>query len=160
MADGVKVKFPDLERSLEKLRTVAPSLNEALLPVLQKSGDEVVDVAQTAAPKRRGRYARSINARPVDSVANFQDRNYVSPATGKRVSRFASAKRLKIKNTAVSASVAVGIFAKWVWHFIEFGTVHNPAQPHLFPAFRLLRKRIVNRTRRAMGAAIKGAFRR
>ena len=160
MADGVKVKFPELERSLGKLRAVAPGLDEALLPVLQKSGDDVVDVAQTAAPKRSGRYARSVNAKPIDGVANFQDRNYVSPMTGKRVSRLAPAKRLNIKNSAVRASVAVGIFAKWVWHFVEFGTVHNPAQPHLFPAFRLLRKRIVNRTRRAMGAAIRGAFRK
>lgn len=158
MVDGISVKVRGLERSLTKLRAIAPGLDEAVVPALEKSALEVVELSQKVAPKRTGRYARSINAKRIDGTATAQNRNYVSPMTGKRVSRNATFKKLSVTENSVEASAAYGVFAAWIWHFLEFGTLKRAATPHLFPSYRLLRKRIVGRTRRAMGKAIKDAL--
>lgn len=158
MADGVTLKIPALESSLAKLRAIAPTLDAELDEPLRKSAEEVADVAQRGAPRRTGRYASSIKSRKIDGNARFQDRRYVSVFTGRRVSRYSEAtKTLDIKETDVKTSIAYGIFADWIWHFIEFGTIHSPAKPHLFPAQRLLRKRIAGRVKRAMKRALAGA---
>lgn len=160
MADGVEVKVRGLETSLAKLRRVAPALDAHLETPLRKSAEEVADLASRGAPRDTGKYAASIRAAPVDGEATFQDRNYVSPITGKRVSRFSPVKKLNVSETTVSASAAYGVFAEWIWHFLEFGTIKRPATPHLFPAFRILKKRITGRMRRAMNKAIREAMRK
>jgi HK97 gp10 family phage protein len=39
--------------------------------------------------------------------------------------------------------------------FVEYGTKHAHAEPHFWPAYRLTKKRIRNRTKRAVTAAVK-----
>lgn len=39
--------------------------------------------------------------------------------------------------------------------FVEFGTIARPATPFLFPAYRLLRRRVRGRVKRAIKAAAK-----
>jgi HK97 gp10 family phage protein len=43
-------------------------------------------------------------------------------------------------------------------HLVEFGTSKSEAQPFFWPAFRLLQKRIKNRTRRAIGKAVRDGW--
>lgn len=47
----------------------------------------------------------------------------------------------------------VAFYARWV----EFGTVENAPQPYFFPAYRLLKKRLSNRIKRAIGKAVREA---
>jgi HK97 gp10 family phage protein len=42
-------------------------------------------------------------------------------------------------------------------HLVEYGTSQAPAQPYFWPAFRLLRKRIQNRVKRAIAKAVREA---
>ncbi|WP_319528983.1 HK97 gp10 family phage protein [uncultured Cohaesibacter sp.] len=75
-----------------------------------------------------------------------------------------------------------GVFASWIWRFIEFGTqagkrgervqqkgrsrkvgrTHpgTPARPHIWPAYRAFRKRIKGRTTRSINKAVKRAVSR
>ncbi|TIX66576.1 MAG: HK97 gp10 family phage protein, partial [Mesorhizobium sp.] len=43
-------------------------------------------------------------------------------------------------------------------HLVEFGTSKAEAQPFFWPAFRLLQKRIQNRTRRAVSKAVRDGW--
>lgn len=45
----------------------------------------------------------------------------------------------------------VAFYARWV----EFGTAQNAPQPYFFPAYRLLKKRLSNRIKRAIGKAVR-----
>ena len=45
----------------------------------------------------------------------------------------------------------VAYYARWV----EFGTPTHTPQPYFFPAYRLLRKRLSNRIKRAVGKAVR-----
>lgn len=155
MADGVEVRVRGLDRSLARLRNIAPTLDAEMAKALGKSADEVVQTAQALAPRDTGEYAASINARQMDGTATFQDRKNV---TVKRGLFRGSTTKLQVSSRTVSATMSFGIFADWIWHFLEFGTVKRTATPHLFPAYRLLRKRIMGRAKRAMGKAIKDAL--
>lgn len=42
---------------------------------------------------------------------------------------------------------------------VEYGTRHAPAHPHFWPAYRLLKKRLQRRTKSAIRASVKEAFR-
>lgn len=41
-------------------------------------------------------------------------------------------------------------------HLVEFGTQKASAQPFFWPSFRLLRKRVTNRIKRAVGKGVRG----
>lgn len=55
----------------------------------------------------------------------------------------------------LSVEVTGGDDKAFYARFVEFGTASQPAQPYFFPAYRSLRKRIKNRTRRAVRKAVK-----
>ena len=51
---------------------------------------------------------------------------------------------------------ATGLYANYIWRFLEFGTVYMTARPHILPAYRAKRKAV----RRAMHAAVNRAVRK
>lgn len=51
---------------------------------------------------------------------------------------------------------ATGIFAEYIWRFLEFGTVKMSAQPHIFPVYRASKKRI----RLGLNKAVRNALRK
>jgi HK97 gp10 family phage protein len=156
MADGVSIKVRGLDRNLAKLKSVAPTLDQEMDKALAKSANEVVTAAQALAPRDTGAYAGSITAQAMGGSATFQNRKNVG---GRRGLFRRGRSRLQVTSRTVSATMAYGIFADWIWQFLEFGTIKMAARPHLFPAYRLLEKRITGRLRRAMGKAIKDALR-
>jgi HK97 gp10 family phage protein len=138
MADGVTVNTRQLIENINKLRKIAPTLDAELEKALERSAVELSDRARSLAPKDTGKYARLLQAKPVDGTAEF--------------TRKGGAKK------SVEAVAAWGLYAQWIWHFLEFGTVKMSARPHIYPAYRLLRKRMNRRITRAMGRAIKAAL--
>ena len=145
----LKSKFTGQQRAFKQLRRVAPEVTEELDKSLQKSAEEVAGLAHDLAPKASGEYADSIQAKPIEDKAG--------------VPRW-------------------GVFADWIWRFIEFGTsagkrgerVHQngrsrkvgrthpgtPARPHIWPAYRAVKKRIKGRTTRSINKAVKRAVKR
>nr|WP_320142407.1 HK97 gp10 family phage protein [uncultured Cohaesibacter sp.] len=141
-----KTKWIGKERAFRKLKQLAPEVEKQLGPGLEKSADELVGLARRYAPKKSGDYARSIETDQIE-----EDKQ----------------------------TPAWGVFADFIWRFIEFGTragkriekkgprigtlVRHPgakAQPHLWPAYRVLQRRIKYRTSRTINKAIKTVVRR
>ncbi|WAX93194.1 HK97 gp10 family phage protein [Aminobacter sp. NyZ550] len=52
---------------------------------------------------------------------------------------------------------ATGIFADYIWRFLEFGTVKMAAQPHIFPTYRAMKKRIRRKVAGAINKAVRKA---
>ena len=135
MTDGARLVVRNKDRVFRRLREVVPAIAREVEPAAAKGAEEVADQARTWAPRRDGDYAESIVAKPLTEMA----------------ARAGSARPI----------AAWGVFAKWIWRFVEFGTAPRgahpgtSAQPHLFPAYRVLRKRVVSRISRAIGKAVK-----
>ena len=140
-----KSKMSGKQRIFQQLIRVAPAVKSELDDGLKKGVQELETSARSFAPKKSGAYAQSINGKPLKRGDGIP---------------------------------AYGLFASWVWRFIEFGT--KPARkgqriidtggnsrkarrshpgtrprPHIFPAFRILRKRIRSRTTRVINKAVK-----
>ncbi|WP_181182629.1 hypothetical protein [Mesorhizobium sp. B3-1-9] len=52
---------------------------------------------------------------------------------------------------------ATGIFAEFIWRFLEFGTVKMAARPHIFPTYRAYRKKLRRRIAGAVNRAVRKA---
>nr|WP_321457190.1 HK97 gp10 family phage protein [uncultured Cohaesibacter sp.] len=139
-----KTKWIGKEKAFRQLRRIAPEVEKQLGPGLEKSADELANLARSYAPKKTGNYAKTIEAKQVEDH----------------------------KQTP-----SWGLFADFIWRFIEFGTkpgrygartssggrdrkvyrTHpgTPARPHLWPAYRVLKRRIKSRTSRTINKAVK-----
>lgn len=142
---AVSARFVSRDKVMEHLRLIAPNAETEIAKMQVKVGKDMAGAMKQKAPigdpkyRRRGRkpgtYRDSINAAKL------------SEKSGKLVG---SIQQTKDPN-------AVGIFAEWIWHFIEFGTVRSRRQPHIFPTYRAERKNMKRRLARAMRNAIKKA---
>lgn len=125
MSDGVGYKIPRRDRLFAKLRRLAPETDREVATAVAKGAEEVASTAQQFAAVASGELR--------DSIGWQMDKS-----------------RLNIVAT-VSADA---LHARWV----EFGTKggvlgSQPAQPFMFPAYRLLRRRVRSRIGRAVGKA-------
>ncbi len=128
------------DRLREKLAAVVPEIETEIAKATAQGADEVAEMAQRLAPRaevqperRPGEYADSIHARRLrDDEVRTRG------------------------NSIAGSTLAWGVFARWYWLWIEFGTKRGvTARPHLLPAYRALRRRVTTRISRAMGKAIK-----
>ncbi|WP_319568965.1 HK97 gp10 family phage protein [Cohaesibacter marisflavi] len=144
-----KTRWIGKEKAFGKLKSLAPAIEKDLSPSLEKSADELAGLARRYAPKKSGDYARSIEA---DQIKEDKQ------------------------------TPAWGLFADFIWRFIEFGTkpgrygartssggrdrkvyrTHpgTAARPHIWPAYRIVQRRIKSRTSRTINKAIKTVGRR
>lgn len=51
--------------------------------------------------------------------------------------------------------LAWGLFASYIWRWLEHGTKNMRAQPHIFPTYRSMKKRFRSRMGRAVRKAVK-----
>lgn len=136
------------DRLREKLAAVVPEIEAEIAKATAQGADEVAQMAKRLAPvaevqpeRRPGEYADSIHAR------RLRDDEVRSTVRG----FFGGEKAAHAVGT-----MTWGIFAKWYWLWIEFGTKNGvSARPHMLPAYRSLRRRVKTRISRAMGKAIK-----
>ncbi|KZK76485.1 hypothetical protein PsW64_05214 [Pseudovibrio sp. W64] len=135
MRDGVKVSS-NLDVVMAQFRKIAPSVDQEIEKVQKKSSTELANIASAAAPQRSGQLSRSLKSRKATSEDKL--------AWGEK---------------QVAKSQSGWVVVIWfTWHWLEFGTVHHPAQPFFFPAFRLIKKRHSGRMNRALNKAIKDAL--
>ncbi|MEH6727890.1 MAG: HK97-gp10 family putative phage morphogenesis protein [Hyphomicrobiales bacterium] len=129
------------DRLRQKLAAVVPQIEAEIAKATAQGADEIAEMAKRLAPvaevqseRRPGEYADSIHARRLrnDEV------------------------QTRRRNSVAGGTLAWGVFARWYWLWIEFGTKTGVTpRPHLLPAYRALRRRVTTRISRAMGKAIK-----
>lgn len=132
---AIKAKFLGREAVMKKLNAMLPDaereLAQAQMDVAREAASRIAARAPVGAT---GDYKASIEA---DRIANRPHQEF----TGIR--------ETKDKN-------ATGVFAKFTWRFLEFGTVNMTARLHIFPTWRAYRKT----ARRKMAAAVNKAVRK
>lgn len=129
---------PQLTRLQRRLEAIPAKVKEAVQPALRQSGDELVGTMRQLALKDTGALEESIVATPAGQMTP----PYSQPGGSTVVPENA------VVVTAGNTDVRYP-------HLVEFGTVDTTAQPFFWPAFRLTRKRITNRIKRAISKAVR-----
>ncbi|WP_284777071.1 HK97 gp10 family phage protein [Agrobacterium sp. lyk4-40-TYG-31] len=163
----IKAKVLGRETLTKKLNDIAPKANqyaaEAKLQIANEAAEAISDRAPIGTGTSAGDYAASIQ--------------------GARISDRPNAKAM-VGTSASKDPDATGIFASWIWHFLEFGTrPHNTAkgggtalgkkqtegarmhpgtkaQPHIFPIWRSFRERAKKRINDAVWRGVREAMKK
>lgn len=149
---------------MKRLRELVPAAEAQIAKAQEDSAKELAEAIKARAPAKTGRYRESIQA-------------------GKIAGRNDGAKPIGIE--ATKDPNACGVFASYLWRFLEFGTrphtikaknvsdlvffsngkkivipqvnhKGSKAKPHIFPTYRQYKKRIRRRVQRAIRNAING----
>jgi HK97 gp10 family phage protein len=132
-----------LSETLAAIEKARRAPREAIIPALQKSGDELAAAQRALAETSRdtGKLIESIHV----TMPGHSAPAYSQPG-GSRVAG------------ETEVIVSVGNTDVRYPHLVEYGTANAEAQPFFWPAFRLLRKRAQNRINRAAKKAVKDAW--
>lgn len=127
-----------LDRMNRRFAAVLANVRTVVQPALLKSGDELAGMMRQLAPEDSGDLKASIAV-----TAPGQSTPPYSQPGGSRTAK---------ENEVL---ITVGSTAVRYPHLVEYGTADAPAQPYFWPAFRLLRTRLQNRTKRAIKKAVR-----
>ena len=130
------IEFRNKDRLFQRLRQTIPAMDKQIRDDLAASGDEMVAKVKSLVPRDKGDLEDSVEWKWTKAT-NAQSLR--SPA-------------IIVQEGADNASDDA-FYARWV----EFGTPNTPKQPHFFPAYRLLRRKIRGRISRGMTKVIKRA---
>ena len=136
----VKAKWLGREKVMAKLRQLLPDTEKELAQTQLDVARELAGRITARAPRRTGRYAASIYG---DRIAGKTAKQGLVGLKG----------QTKDPN-------ATGIFADFVWRFLEFGTVHMPARPHIYPTYRAYKKTARRKVAGAVNKAVRKAKRK
>ncbi|TCT12666.1 HK97 gp10 family phage protein [Tepidamorphus gemmatus] len=132
-----------LDRLSRRLEAIPKRVREAVQPALKASGDELVNRMRQLAPEDTGALRDPIEATPAGRTTPA----YSQPGGS----------RVVPENSVV---VTAGNSDVRYPHLVEYGTATAPAQPFFWPAFRLTRKRIETRIKRAISKAVREGWTR
>ncbi|WP_343039066.1 HK97-gp10 family putative phage morphogenesis protein [Propylenella binzhouense] len=135
-------KNPGLARLEKRLAAIPEAAKEAVKPALIKSAEELADRMKRLAPVDEGDLRDSIAVTPPGGTTP----PYSQPG-GSRV-----AGELEALVTAGNSEVRYA-------HLVEYGTANAPAQAYFWPSYRLNKKRITGRIKRAVGKAVREHWR-
>jgi HK97 gp10 family phage protein len=127
-----------LSRLQRRLAAIPAAVKEAVQPALNKSAGELVAMMQRLAPEDTGALRQSIIATP----AGQSTPPYSQPGGSQIVPENA------VMVTAGDERVRYA-------HLVEYGTAESSAQPYFWPSYRLLKKRMASRARRAIAKAVR-----
>lgn len=130
------------ERLRRRLRAIPVAVKDAVVPALIQSGNELAGRMKHLAPKDTGALANSIAVTPPGGTTPAYSQPGGSRTAGEN----------QVLVTAGDDGVRYP-------HLVEYGTVNAPAQPYFWPAYRLTKKRITNRVKRAIGKAVRDKWR-
>jgi HK97 gp10 family phage protein len=123
-----------------RMRAIPKAAREAVKPALMQGGYEVADTIEALAPEDTGDLKGSVAVTgPGQATPPY------SQPGGSDV----------VPENAVA--VTVGNSDVRYPHLQEYGTTKMAAQPFFWPGVRLSRKKALNRIKRAIGKAIRGA---
>lgn len=132
-----------IQRFQERIQAIPEAVREAAKPALQKSAEELAALQRQFAPVDEGELRDSITV----TLPGQSTPPYSQPG-GMRVAG------------ETEVLVTVGNEDVRYAHLVEYGTVKAGAHPFFWPAFRLLRKRLQNRVKRAIAKAVRDEARR
>lgn len=127
-----------LSRLQRRMRAIPEAVREAVKPAVVKGADEVAAIQRKLAPEDTGALK--------DSIAVTQPGQSTPAYSQPGGSRIAG---------ELEAIVTVGNEEVRYPHLVEYGTTKAQAQPFFWPGFRLTRKRVSNRIKRAVSTAVK-----
>lgn len=129
-----------LARLTKRLEAIPREVKAAVVPALMKSGDELADQMKNLAPEDEGDLKVSI----------------VVTGPGERTPAYSQpGGSMTVPENAVA--VTVGNEHVRYAHLVEYGTSKAHAQPYFWPAYRLLKKRLTSRIKRAISKAVREA---
>ena len=124
-----------ISRLRRRLNAIPEVVKQAVQPALQKSADEIVTAMQHLVPEDQGTLKASIRSEPGEHELQLQ---------------------ITAGGAATTRPVRQGTTAEYDYALgVEFGTSKAPAKPFFFPAYRLNRKKVERRIKRAIGQAVK-----
>jgi HK97 gp10 family phage protein len=134
-----KAKMLGREETMRLLNKIVPEAQKELAAAQMESAQTLATKIKPRAPgPRTGKYEASIQA---DKLSN-RPKERTLGGRG-------------IENETKDPN-ATGVFADYIWRFLEFGTVNMSKRPHIFPTYRQERPKI----RRKMAAAVRKAVKR
>lgn len=123
-----------------RLKAIPVAVKKAVAPALEQSGKELVATMRNLAPEDTGDLKHSIKyTMPGDATPPY------SQPGGSTV-----AGENQVLITAGNTDVRYP-------HLVEYGTTDTPPQPYFWPAYRLKKKKLGNRIKRAIGKAVREA---
>ena len=128
------------ERLKRRLAAIPKAVKDAVGPALAKSGNELAGTMKQLAPVETGALR--------DSIAVTLPGEATPPYSQPGGSRVAG---------ETEVIVTAGDEAVRYAHLVEYGTSDTQAQPFFWPAYRLNKKRLANRIKRAVGKAVREA---
>lgn len=134
MSDGGLSSFQ------RRMRAIPKEARKAVTPAVMASAYDIADIMEGMAPEDSGDLVNSIAV----TGPGQQTPPYSQPGGSMTVPENAAA--ITVGNTDVRYP-----------HLQEYGTRHHAAQPFFWPGYRMGRKRALNKIKRAIGKAIKGA---
>lgn len=135
------MKIKNKDRLKAKLAAIPKEARAEIHKALDKSATEMVQTAQSFAPVKSGKLRNSIGKTFGEYKA---DNPNVRGVTGSGVA-----------DPELTVTIHAGDQEAYYAAFVEFGTKAAPAHPYFFPAWRLLKKRVTSRIKRAMTKAAK-----
>ncbi|WP_174800987.1 HK97-gp10 family putative phage morphogenesis protein [Martelella limonii] len=127
-----------ISRLKRRLNAIPKEVRAAVDPSLLKSGNELARTVKQLAPEDSGDLKNSVAV----TGPKQQTPAYSQPGGSQIVA----------ENTV---AVTVGNEDVRYPHLLEYGSTKMPAQPFFWPSVRLLKKRIANRTKRAISKAVR-----
>jgi HK97 gp10 family phage protein len=132
-----KAKIEGREALIRRLNRLVPEAEKELAKEQLAVAQELANRVKPRAPgPRSGRYMASIQG---DRLAN---------RPGKRAIGRGLKGTTKDKN-------ATGLYAEYIWRFLEFGTVKMAARPHIFPTWRAYKRKARRRMANAVNKAVR-----
>lgn len=127
----------DRRRANALFRRLPLAIRKEISDALEENAEELAEAIRRRVPADGGDLAASIRWAKGSGAQNLN---------GQRIQAGA--------NADLSVRVIEGDQATFYARHVEFGTVNHPAQPHFFPTYRQLRRRLRARLNRAMRKAI------
>lgn len=136
-------RSPQSLRLEARLDAIPKAVRAAVVPALITSGNELAAMMKRLAETSRD------SGDLIDSIEVTAPGQSTPPYSQPGGARVASETEVLV--TAGNEDVRYP-------HLVEFGTVDTDPQPFFWPAFRLLKKRIDNRIKRAIGKAVRDGW--
>lgn len=143
-----KVVFSGVIKALEE---IAPGVTEELTKVKFDNIKRLETLVRSIAPKRTGKYSNSI-------TGDFLSAYPRAVAKSQKGAPKATGSRLPVAGAGGADPNGVGLFAPYIWAWLEFGTVKTRRRPHIYPAYRSLRPKLRSAMTRAVNKAVKKAI--
>jgi HK97 gp10 family phage protein len=128
------------ERLRKRLEAIPKAVRDAVQPALKASGQQLTDAMKALAEPSRDTGAL------IDSITFTTAGNSTPPYSEPGGSRVVP------ENTVL---VTAGNTAVRYAHLVEYGTSHSKAEPFFWPAYRLLKKKLSGRIKRAASKAVR-----